>query len=255
MFDLVFLVAEKDIETFKLYLYRYNLNNIIGYNKIYIISPCNIEINNTILINDNAFPFNDLIKEKYGDVIEPSRINWYKQQFIKLYIFDIIPELLDNVLVVDADTFFLKKTTFIDDNGKLLYNYGCEFNKAYFDTLDNLKINTYRYDNYSGITHHMMFNRHIIKEIFKKIEDLHKKPLWIAVLDNINKEDFNAGFSEYETYFNYCLLYHNDKIKLRKLKFNENANNDVKTLDYISNHKWDEVLHKYYINLINNNII
>ena len=44
---------------------------------------------------------------------------------------DTIQNILDKYLVIDSDTFFLKPTTFIENN-KCLYNYGSEYNKSYF---------------------------------------------------------------------------------------------------------------------------
>ena len=56
---------------------------------------------------------------------------WYLQQLLKLYACNVIPDILDRYLVIDSDTFFLKPTTFIE-NDVCLYNYGSEYHKPYF---------------------------------------------------------------------------------------------------------------------------
>ena len=50
---------------------------------------------------------------------------------------DIIPDILDNYLVLDSDTIFLKPTTFFENNIPL-YNYGTEYNLPYFIHMINL---------------------------------------------------------------------------------------------------------------------
>jgi len=52
----------------------------------------------------------------------------------------IITQLLDKYLVIDADTFFLKPTKFIE-NGKCLYNYGTEYEMPYFIHMKKLNKN------------------------------------------------------------------------------------------------------------------
>ncbi len=252
LFDLIFLVGKNDIDTFECY-FKYNIKNIIGYRNIYIISPFDIKIDNTILINDKIFPFNIEMIKKINNNLDDDRLNWYLQQLIKLYAVFIISDILDNILIVDADTFFIKPVNFIDNDNKILLNYCSEYFEDYFIHIKKLDSDIYKVDkDKSGITHHMMFNRDILIALFDKIETKHNKPLWEIMISLIDKEYKRTGFSEYELYFNYCLLFHQDKIKLRKLYFNEIFNNQyshipLNEFHYISNHKW---LNKEYTNHI-----
>ena len=104
---------------------KYTQKNIIGYRNIYLICyDPSISIQGCITINENIFPFNIDTVSKYHGKLE--RNGWYLQQLLKLYAGKIIPNILDKYLVIDSDTFFLKPTTFLQDN-KCLYNYGFEY--------------------------------------------------------------------------------------------------------------------------------
>jgi hypothetical protein len=74
------------------------------------------------------FPFN---KDTIKSYINNNRSGWYLQQLIKLYAGSVIKDILDNYLVIDADTFFFKPTTFFKNN-KPLYNYGSEYHYTLF---------------------------------------------------------------------------------------------------------------------------
>jgi len=240
-FDLVFLVGKNDESKIKDYI-NTNKQNIIGYKNIYIISPCDIFIPGTILIKDDIFPFKLEDIKKY-EFIKP-RATWYLQQLIKLYTLFVIPGISDRILIVDADTFFLKPTKFIDENDNILFNYASENNEPYFKHMTKMHKSLYKYDsNKSGVVHHMLFDKMILKELFNLIEDYHKKAFWVAFLDcvGLNKDEAFAGASEYEIYFNYCCIYHNDKIKVRRLYFNDwfcKEPVSINDMSYISNHDW-----------------
>jgi hypothetical protein len=240
-FDLVFLVGKNDESKIKEYL-NANKQNIIGYKNIYIISPCDIYIPGTILIKDDIFPFKIADINKY-EFIKP-RGNWYLQQLIKLYALFVIPGISDRILIVDADTFFIKPTEFIDNDDKILLNYGFEYNEPYFKHMTKLHNSLHRFDsNRSGVVHHMLFDKKILKELFDLVEDYHKKAFWVAFLDcvGLSKDEAFSGASEYEIYFNYCCIFHNDKIKVRRLYFNDwfcKEKISINDMSYVSNHDW-----------------
>jgi hypothetical protein len=131
LFDIVIPVGPNDISVINNQL-EYTKKNIIGYRNIYIVTtPNNLhyQFDGCIIIDENIFPFtiSDLLI-LYG---ENSRNGWYLQQLLKLYAGLIIPDILDRYLVIDADTFFLKPTTFIDNEQHCLYNYGTEYHIPY----------------------------------------------------------------------------------------------------------------------------
>jgi hypothetical protein len=109
--------------------------------------------------------------------------------------------------------------------------------------------------NKSGIAHHMIFNRKIVKEMIKMVEYYHKRKFWvvfISVVDehkNHNINDAESGASEYELYFNYMLKYHKDKMLIRKLNWSNKSrdydlNNDE--YDYVSLCAWIVIIEKIF---------
>ena len=158
------------------------------------------------------------------------------QQLLKLYAGKVIPGILDKYLVIDSDTFFLKPTTFVEDN-KCLYNYGTEYHLPYFHHMTNLDNDFVKIDKYkSGICHHMIFETKYINELFNRIEKNHNDYFYNVFL-NLITETQASGASEYEIYFNHMLKYNPNKIKIRKLNWkNGNSIETNSNLDYISVH-------------------
>lgn len=235
-FDIVICVGPNDIDIIKKQIY-YTLKNILNYRNIYIIVPekfKNLQIENSIIISENIFPFSLETVSKYHGKLD--RNGWYLQQLLKLYAGLIIPDILDIYLVIDADTFFLKPTIFYED-GRCLYNYGNEYHYMYFLHMQKLDKNLRKMDvNKSGICHHMMFQTKYIKELFDIIEKNHNDLFYNIFLEKVT--DYNhSGASEYEIYFNFMLNKHPDKIKIRKLNWtNTNKLTEDTNYDYISYH-------------------
>ena len=234
MFDIVipigpndFTIANKQIE--------YTKKNVIGYRNIYLVCfDSSIYIEDCITIDENIFPFTiNTVVEIHGKL---NRNGWYLQQLINLYAGIVIPNILDKYLVIDCDTFFLKPTTFVEED-KCLYNYGTEYHFPYFEHMKRLNINLCRMDNNkSGICHHMIFETEYIREIINILENIHNDKFYNIFLKLVT--DVNgSGASEYEIYFNYMLKYHPDKIKIRELKWcNTNTFDFNLDMNYISVH-------------------
>lgn len=236
VFDIVITVGPKDKSIIEQQI-KYTQKNIIGYRNIYLISyDASIVIEGCITISENIFPFDIKTVAKYHGELQ--RNGWYLQQLLKLYAGKIIPNILDRYLVIDSDTFFLKPTTFVENN-KCLYNYSTEYHEEYFEHMKKLDKDLTRMDeNKSGICHHMLFEKEYIDEFISKIEKNHNELFYEVFLKNVAIKDRNgAGSSEYEIYFNYMLKYHRDKIEIRELCWKNTNKLDTNTNhDYISYH-------------------
>lgn len=235
LFDIVIPVGPNDFN-FIHKMIDFTKNNIIGYRNIYLISCySNLEIKDCITINENIFPFTNQTLNKYTN--NSKRTGWYLQQLLKLYAGLIIPNILNNYLVIDADTFFINPTTFFEDSLPL-YNTGTEYHIPYFNHMQKLHPSLNKQINKSGICHHMLFQTNLIKELFFLIEDYNKKEFWVCFMESLNPNDIEySGASEYEIYFNYLLIYYKDKIKIRDLNWINTSHiiYDPK-LNYISCH-------------------
>ena len=240
MFDIVIPVGPNDINILKQQI-EYTKKNIVGYRKIYIISyDKTINLDGCNIISEDIFPFSlKTVAQFHG---KTSRNGWYLQQLLKLYAGTIIPDILEKYLVIDADTFFLKPTTFIEDD-KCLYNYGDENHFPYFQHMKKLDESfSKQLSDKSGICHHMMFETKYLKELFNLIEQKHNDTFYNVFLKNVSINE-ESGASEYEIYFNYIILNHHENIKIRQLNWTNTRhlllNNNY---DYISIHHYNRCI-------------
>jgi len=249
LFDIVIPLGPNEKNNIKTQI-EYTKKNVVGYRNIYIISyDKNIELDDCIIIDENIFGF------KISDVAEHfakfngknNRNGWYLQQLLKLYAGNI-DGILDNYLVIDADVFFMKQTNFIE-NEKPIFTTGKQFNKPYFKHMKRLDSNFEKVFDKSGISHHMMFNKLYIKEIFDIVEKNHNKKFWkvfIETVDEHTKHHINAedaGASEYELYFNYMVKYHKDKIIIRVLNWKNVSKTSLSVIDNYVDYDFISICH------------
>jgi len=175
------------------------------------------------------------------------RRGWIYQQLLKLYAPVVIPDISSNVLVLDADVVFLRPVEFLTESGTGLYSTGSEYHLPYFEHMKRL-LNLRRvFLRYSGICHHMLFQRSVIEDLFAEIRTLHGKEPWQALCACIDsKEVEGACMSEYEIYFNYLFLRSN-QAKIRPLKWGNKVSFSEDSLekyrqrnyDYVAYHAWE----------------
>ena len=223
LFDVVIVHGPSDNETLP-YCVNKIKENVEHFRNIYIISwnPLDdIFLDKTFIdckvIDENSFP---ITKKDVNQINQtPSRDGWYLQQLIKLYCSFFIEEMLDDYLVIDSDTLFLKKTEF-KSGTRYMFNLGDEYWVPYFEHMYRLHPSFVKLTKFSGISHHMIFNRHLVKEMMTLAEQHCNNVFWKAFLLNVDPERRNhSGASEYEMYFNFMLQYHKDKVLPRKLRF------------------------------------
>lgn len=239
LFDIVTCVGPYDNEIIKKNV-EFSKKNIIGYRNIYLIcSNPYISIEGVIIIDEKIFDFNIKTVEKYIGIRK--RCGWYLQQLIKLYAGNTIDGILDNYLVIDSDTLFLKPTNFITNDNKYIFTTGTEYHIPYFLHINKLHPDLKKTLPLSGISHHMIFNKQIVNELINFVENFHKNSdsFYNLFLKSITQDNYDkSGASEYELYFTYLNIYHSDKIVLRKLNWlnTGDLNNIYRNYDYISYH-------------------
>jgi hypothetical protein len=93
-------------------------------------------------------------------------------------------------------------------------------------------------NNYSGICHHMIFQKEKLIKLFSLVENKYKNEFWKVFLLCINKNDImNSGASEYEIYFNYLFIFHKKQFRIRELKWQNNRSiNKDDNIVYYSDH-------------------
>jgi hypothetical protein len=240
IFDILICVGPNDEDIIQQNL-LYTKKNIIGYRNIYLVcSNPNITFEETTTIDEKIFPFSkeELLQILINVGITKERIGWYVQQLIKLYAGKIIPGILNNYLVIDCDTHFLKPTKFITDNGKPIFTTGPENDLRYYKLMNFLHPTLKKNYPLSGISHHMFFQTDKCYELIKLVEDYHlnNKPFWKMFLE-IKKYNYDTECSEYETYFNFMAFYYPNKIEIRQLQWENVKRLNINSLcDYQSVH-------------------
>ena len=244
--DLVYPCHKKDKETLVLAI-KYARKNIKNLRNIYYVSKTKLT-DDAIWINENIFPFTfqDMI-DRIGDHF---RTGWYYAGWIHLHSSIYIPDILDNVLICDADTFFIKPVSFVE-NGISLFNISySDGTPLYFEHLTKLlNIKPQIKPPISGVCHHILMNRNILKSMMEHVEKRFKKPFWQAWIDvtkvkynscplkfeNMKNKHMGPGrATSYELYFNYALKFFQNKVKIRKLRsilaYKDNLN--VKNINF-----------------------
>jgi hypothetical protein len=243
--DIVIPVGPNDLSVIHTQL-QYTKKNIINRRNIYIISNLVREdISGVIFIPESIFPFS---KQSVADIHgADSRNGWYLQQLLKFYAGFCVPGILPNYLVLDADTFFLRPTKFLED-GITLFNSANEYWPAYFEHMQSLHSSLNKIIPYSGICHHMLFTTKYVKELIDLVENEHKSPFWKVFLEKVVErmrcgEFDTSGASEYEMYITFMTNHHSDTCMIRHLKWKNSKTLEVDNdYDYVSIHWYEREL-------------
>lgn len=213
---------------------------VAGVRTIYVVARNDPRIAGTQFIDERIFPFSIASIRQMLQIHD--RAGWYLQQLIKFYFPTIVTDALDRVLVIDADTLFLRKCRFIED-GRVVFNFGDEYHEPYFHHMKRLHPQLRKLNAYSGVTHCMLFERRWLKELMAAVELHHRQPplsfwkIFLTAVDPAHRE--YSGASEYEIYFNFCLGRHPQEIVLRRFHWRNIATIDEvrpDLYDYVSLH-------------------
>ena len=227
--DVVIPVCQKDLRTLDYALMV--LGNMEGVSVALLLFPTSrIRTRRSGLMKgDNPFSKKD-VEQKISELLpaghpyDGKRNGWVYQQLLKFYAPFIIPGIASNVLVLDADTIFLRSVSFIDQDGTALYNVGTEYCPAYFQhakKLINDRPITKVFREYSGICNHMLFQRPVLDDLFAEIRKNHNMEPWQALLTCINPDALAFScMSEYEIYFNF-IFSRKYNVKIRKLMYED----------------------------------
>jgi len=252
-FDAVIPFHAKDLEVLP-YCIMGLRTNVSGLRNIYVISKDEPDdIDDIIWICEDRFPFTKLgvqylIKSTNG------REGWYFQQLLKMYVFDVLDDVLPHVLLFDADCVVCRPITFFSEGGQMLIDSSESQNHAaYFEHATKVLGASFEQidPTLCGITDHMLVYKPHMEEILRKIGEIHPgHEVWQALLQAVDPAQKNlSGMSEYEIYFNYVFKWYPDQYKLRKLERGAGTTFRALTeasqlVDIIAFHAWAVDLHK-----------
>lgn len=251
--DVVIPTASKDIVVLN-HCIRGIKENCKNVRRVIVVSPFQItddaewfdEKNYPFTKEEISFYINHLNYEQSLNYLNNgSRIGWYYQQLLKLYAPVVIPDISTNVLIVDADTVFFRPVEFINNTGGGQYNISTfEYHRPYFEHMDRLLPGLKRViESYSGIVHHMLFQKPILEDLFNQVETFHQIEFWKAFCLCVDEgQPYYSGASEYEIYFNFAFT-KTDQVNIRHLSWMNsgdvgNIENHSKWYDYVSYHSY-----------------
>ena len=225
--DVVILCTDKDLPTLDLCIEGIRKNGQ-DVRRVIVVSPRRLT-DNAELFDEKNYPFTpfDLALQIFGNedqartfTMGGSRLGWIYQQLLKLYAPFTIPDISSNVLVLDADTIFLNPVSFRGPFGEGLYNPGSEYEPPYFEHMDRLIPGLKKvFPSYSGISHHMLFQRSPLQDLLTTIESIHHTEAWKAFCRCMDHQYLHqSAMSEYEIYFNFVFT-RSDQMQVRPLKW------------------------------------
>ena len=229
--DVVILVAPKDTEKAQSCLAGILQNSLNPIRKIHIVAPVQFALEGPLDVPvswalDAEFPFSA------GDIREVLRrkgsqhenASWYYQQLLKLYAFRAIDGLAEDFLILDSDFIITKRVRFLTDEGKGVLAFGYPFKwllgtSEYPESVEhvhaefaaNLVPGWRPQHPFSGMQHHMLFQRAILEDLFDVVERTWEQEFWQAFIDHVHVDKWNAA-SEYVIYHHFALSRHPDKV-------------------------------------------
>lgn len=225
-YDVIVPMTEANLPVFRINVEWMKKN--LSWKKIVVIgagtleSACR-ELGVDFLDEDNLFEgmtlgnIRDYLKKRIG---EDRRAGWYFQQFLKYaYCYCCKDEYY---IVWDADTVPLRHIAHILD-GQPVFTKKEEMEPAYFETLERLfGGRVKREGDFSFICENMIFHVEILKEMLRQIIEqpgFEGETFWEKILNAVSDENLpGSGFSEFETYGNFVMLYYPKLYRLRTLK-------------------------------------
>lgn len=207
--------------------------------RIVVIAPADApKLEGVEYFDERHFPFSP---EDVAARVPGPRSPWYFQQLLKFYALRVVqPRLTDAMMIVDSDVVFLRKMRFFDDAGCALHNTSVQNHQPYMAHMARLLPGLRRANpNESGISHHMVFRRAIVDDLFARVESVHEKPFWESFLDCLDPRDRDgSGASEYEIYHNFALLHHPNAVRTRTVAYQDHLFKQVPKAHYVSVHHY-----------------
>lgn len=150
----------------------------------------------------------------------PEYMNWIYQKFLRLYAAFTIPKLSQNILLLSADTIFLRKVNFLRKEKYGIFTSASGYHLQYFEHMNRLFPWLKRvHSQHSGCAHHILVQKPVLEDLLDTIEKEHKSLAWKAMCRAIDiTELFNHPLSEYEIYFNFALM-RSPKFTIQNLKW------------------------------------
>lgn len=203
--DILLPAIERDLPTLPHAIAYARKNVKHPIHEVVIVAPATeklkrfCEENNCRFVDENSVLPISLKDIDYFPKGEDRR-GWLFQQLLKLNADEICG--CEHILILDTDTLISRPQTFLLQ-GRTLFNCSEEHHIPYYKTYRKL-LKEKPLSKFSFVSHHMLFEKSKLKMLKSRIESLHHVRWYEAILNLVDK-DCPSGFSEYETYGNFCL--------------------------------------------------
>jgi hypothetical protein len=224
MYNIIIPVIYRDYSFLKTTV-RY-VNHFLTPRKVYIITdirfkrflPKEILNDNTFFVIDENALLEGLTQETIKKLfvkLGRTKIGpgWYFQQFLKMAF--ALSDYCDTdyYLSWDSDTIPLRRIDFFNERVKPYFTMKTEHHEPYFVAIERL-LGIIKTNSRSYIAENMMFNKSIMIELINKIQSNKQidGDMWFEkIIYAIEPESISPmGFSEFETYGNYCFNFYPD---------------------------------------------
>jgi len=144
------------------------------------------------------------LKHKYG---------WAIQQLLTLDM--VIRSDYYGVLAVDADTFILRDQVWLNEKFVQVLFQSPEFHEPYYEIINKLfpKLSLVPY---SHVTHHMLFQPELFRDLLIKYGYIDSEDVMIRVLEFFDKSQESPFCIEFEPYAQFLHEYHQNRFELRR---------------------------------------
>ncbi len=210
-----FSFLRKTIRYIRKYLTPEKIYIIIDIRFMQFLSKEITEDDKCIILDENCLVEGlslDIIQDRFKELNRTlSRAGWYFQQFLKMAF--ALSEYCDTnyYLSWDSDTIPLRKINFFDEKGIPYFTMKTEHHDPYFVAIERL-LRITKTNSRSYIAENMMFNKSIMIDLINTIQSnshLTGKTWFEKIIYALEPESVSPmGFSEFETYGNYCMTYY-----------------------------------------------
>lgn len=203
--DVVITATEKDLMTLEICIdsVRRNLMHPVG--DLFIVSPKSEKIaalcarkQCKFLCEQHVLPIHRSDISYVGKGGQ-DRSGWLFQQLLKYGMSRLVGQR--HYYVIDADTVLVKPQRF-EDGGRLVLLHSDEFHRPYFSVCGRLLGMTPTVL-LSCVAHQMLFSVQRLQAMLKKIAP-RTSEWWKCIIETVDYSD-NSGFSEFETYGQWCM--------------------------------------------------
>ena len=235
--DVVIPVAPKDMTKLGRCLDGLFRNCHTPIRQVYVVAPVEPELGPLgplgpmgpgpiTWVPDAAFPFSvsDVRELLEGKGSVHDHASWYFQQLLKLHVFEAIPGIGARVLILDVDFILSRAIHFVDEDGRARLARGYPFSWLRGATREPAAVEHVHagfasllvpgwelQHGFSGMQHHMVFDRTIIEELFARAESNSRMPFWQTFVEYVSTDKWNAA-SEYVLYHHFALQHFPDHV-------------------------------------------